>query len=66
MSTDGTCGSNTGAVFARSAVDDGIDGDLDRVLVGCDMNLEVEYPISKTFFALSFRGHSSIAAPISI
>jgi len=38
LATDGTSGSDTGAVFARTAVDNGINGDLDRVLVGHDVN----------------------------
>lgn len=41
LATDGTGGSDTGGVLARSAVDDGIDGDLDGVLVGHDVDLEI-------------------------
>jgi hypothetical protein len=40
LTTDGTGGSNTGAVFAGSAVDDGVNGDLDGVLVGHDVDLK--------------------------
>lgn len=39
LSSDGTSRSNSGGIFARSAVDDGIDGDLDWVLVGHDVDL---------------------------
>jgi hypothetical protein len=39
LTTDGTCGTNTGGVFAGSAVDDGVDGDLDGVLVCHDVDL---------------------------
>ena len=34
LSPDGTSGTDTGRVFTRTAVDDGIDGDLDGVKVG--------------------------------
>jgi hypothetical protein len=40
LTTDGTGGSDTGAVFARTTVDDGINGDLDWVLVGHDVDLK--------------------------
>lgn len=33
LTTDGTLGTDTGRVFAGSGVDDGVDEDLDRVLV---------------------------------
>ena len=39
LSSDGTCGSDSGAVFTRTAVDDGIDCYLDGVLVGHDVDL---------------------------
>ena len=39
LTTDGTCGTNSGRVFAGAAVDDGIDGDLDWVLISHDVNL---------------------------
>lgn len=39
LATDGTGGTDTGAVFAGTAVDDGINGDLQRVLVGHDVDL---------------------------
>ena len=39
LSSDGTGASNSGAVFARTAVDNGVDGDLDRVLVCHDVDL---------------------------
>ena len=41
MSADGTGGSNTGGVFTGTAVDDGVDGDLERVCVGGDVDLEM-------------------------
>lgn len=41
LATDGTGGTDTGAVFAGTAVDDGVDGDLDGVLVGHDVDLRV-------------------------
>jgi len=39
LATHGACAADTGAVFARAAVDDGVDGDLDGVLVGHDVDL---------------------------
>lgn len=39
LATDGTGGTNTGAVFAGTAVDDGINGDLEGVLVRHDVDL---------------------------
>jgi hypothetical protein len=39
LTTDGTGGSDTGAVFAGTAVDDGVHGNLDGVLVGHDVDL---------------------------
>lgn len=41
LSSDGTGAANSGAVFTRTAVDDGIDGDLDGVLVGHDVDLDI-------------------------
>lgn len=41
LATDGTRATDTGGVFAGAAVDDGVDGDLDRVLVGHDVDLEL-------------------------
>jgi len=38
LATDGTGGTDTGGVFTGTAVDDGIDGDLDGVLVGHDVD----------------------------
>ena len=40
LATDGACGTNTCAVFAGAAVHDGVDGYLDGVLVGHDVDLE--------------------------
>lgn len=40
LTTDGTGGSDTGGVFAGSAVDNGVHGDLDGVLVGHDVDLK--------------------------
>lgn len=40
LATDGTGGTDTGGVFAGTAVDDGIDGDLDGVLVGHEVDLD--------------------------
>lgn len=40
LTTDGTSRTNSGTVFSGAAVGDGIDGDLDRVLVGHDVNLK--------------------------
>ena len=39
LSAYGTGGTNSGGVLAGSAIDDGIDGDLNGVLVGHDVNL---------------------------
>lgn len=41
LSPDGTSRADTGAVFARAAVDNGIDGDLDGVLVGNEVDLRI-------------------------
>jgi hypothetical protein len=41
LSSHGTGGANTGAVFAGPAVDDGVDRDLDRVLIGHDVHLHL-------------------------
>jgi len=38
LTTDGTSRSNTGGILTGTAVDNGIDGDLDRVLVGHDVD----------------------------
>jgi hypothetical protein len=40
LSADGTGGTDTGGVFAGTAVDDGVNGNLDRVLVGHEVDLE--------------------------
>lgn len=39
LATDGTGGSDTGGVLTGTAVDDGVDGDLDGVLVGHEVDL---------------------------
>lgn len=39
LSADGTGAADSGAVFAGTAVDDGVDGDLNWVLVGEDVDL---------------------------
>ena len=39
LTADGTGAADTGGVFARTAVDDCVDGDLERVCVGHDVNL---------------------------
>lgn len=41
LATDGTGGTDTGGVFTGTAVDDGIDSDLDGVLVGHDVDLRL-------------------------
>lgn len=41
LSSHGTGASNSGAVFTRTAVDNGINSDLDGVLVGHDVDLTV-------------------------
>jgi hypothetical protein len=38
LSADGTGGTDTGGVFAGTAVDDGVNGNLDRVLVGHEVD----------------------------
>lgn len=40
LTTDGTSGTDTGGVLTRAAVDDGVDGNLDGVLVGHDVDLQ--------------------------
>jgi len=39
LTADGTCGTDAGRVLARAAVDDGVDGNLQRVCVGRDVDL---------------------------
>lgn len=39
LATDGTGGTDTGRVFAGTAVDNGVNGDLDGVLVGHQVDL---------------------------
>jgi len=46
LATDGTGGSDTGGVFTGTAVDNGIDGDLDGVLVGHDVDLRISVSTS--------------------
>jgi hypothetical protein len=41
LTTDGTSRSDTGGIFAGSAVDNGIDRNLDGVLVGHDVDLQI-------------------------
>jgi len=41
LSADGTSGTNTGGVFTGTAVDDGVYGNLERVCVGGDVDLEM-------------------------
>ena len=41
LATDGTGGTDTGGVFTGTAVDDGVNGDLEGVLVGHDVDLRV-------------------------
>jgi len=40
LSSDGAGAADSGAVFTRTAVDNGVDGDLDGVLIGHDVDLE--------------------------
>ena len=58
LATDGTGGTDTGGVFAGTAVDDGIDGDLDGVLVGHDVDLGALAPHSRPF-PLFYQGLQS-------
>jgi hypothetical protein len=53
LATDGTGGTDTGGVFTGTAVDDGIDGDLDGVLVGHDVDLQLSAITQRAFQALS-------------
>jgi len=48
LATDGTGGTNTGGVLTGTAVDDGINGDLDGVGVGGDVDLN-EYVRCRVF-----------------
>ena len=52
LTTDSTSRSDTGGIFARSTVNDGVNCDLDRVLVGHDVNLEIisAYISNRVFF----------------
>ena len=58
LAADGTGGSDTGAVFAGTAVDNGVNGDLDGVLVGHDVDLAAnvmlasDFPVKRLFCAL--------------
>lgn len=54
LATDGTGGTDTGGVFAGTAVDNGIDGDLDGVLVGHDVDLQLLAMSNKSFHASFF------------
>ncbi len=49
MAADGACGADAGGVFAGAAVDDGVDGDLDGVLVGHYVDLHEHVCISFMF-----------------
>lgn len=49
LTTDSSRASNTGRVFARTAVDNGVHGDLDGVLVGHDVDLHVGVGVSVLF-----------------
>lgn len=40
LAADGTGGTDTGGVLTGTAVDDGVDGNLDGVLVGHDVDLQ--------------------------
>jgi len=58
LSADGTGGTNTGGVFTGTAVDDGVYGDLERVCVGGDVDLEmslVRMSFSSGLFRTSLR-----------
>ena len=52
LSSYGTSASNPGAVFTWTAVDDGINGDLDGVLVGHDVDLNTALSDSALLFNL--------------
>ena len=39
LATDGTLGTDTGGVLTGTAVDNGVNSDLERVLVGHDVDL---------------------------
>ena len=39
LATDGTLATDTGGVLTGTAVDNGVNGNLERVLVGHDVNL---------------------------
>src|SRR5438034_8421097 len=47
LATDGTGRANSSAVFPGTAVDDGVNGDLDRVLVGHYVDLQIYNEISQ-------------------
>lgn len=47
LSSDGTGGTNSGRVFARTAVDDGVDSDLDGVLIGHEVDLPLMLALCK-------------------
>jgi len=49
LATDGTGRTNTGAVFTGTAVDDGINSNLDGVLVGHDVDLKINEHLVKLF-----------------
>lgn len=42
LSSDGTGGTNSGRVFAGTAVDNGVNSDLDGVLVGHEVDLDLK------------------------
>jgi hypothetical protein len=49
LAADGTLGTDTGAVLTGTAVDDGVNGDLERVLVGHDVDLCDRRLVAETF-----------------
>lgn len=59
LTTDGTGGTNTGGVFAGSAVNDSVNGNLDGVLVGHDVDLKPgQYRYSKVREKIQFPSQS--------
>jgi hypothetical protein len=53
LSSDGTSASNSSAIFSRAAVDNGVDCDLNGVLIGHDVDLKNEVLALNSFVVKS-------------
>lgn len=60
LATDGTGGTDTGGVFAGTAVDNGVNGNLDGVLVGHDVDLKSSARVLQDFQEFLLRNLEAI------